>query len=158
MFEKWESEFLQMSAYVVLIAVLCSEDRRKRAISTDRCATRILPRRRGVRVHLPSFAPAHYGDGPMRGRSASRSFLFFLLSFFLHWTCSTADAAADAVRHGAEPRSAYLLSSRAWFESFQNWQSELLSTAVLVVHSIYLRQRESPESKPVAAPHAQTRV
>lgn len=38
---------------------------------------------------------------------------------------------------------------------FENWQSEFLSTAVLVVLAIVLRQRGSPESKPVAAPHGQ---
>jgi hypothetical protein len=41
-------------------------------------------------------------------------------------------------------------------ESFQNWQSEFLSIAVLLVLGIYLRQRGSPESKPVAAPHHAT--
>jgi hypothetical protein len=43
-----------------------------------------------------------------------------------------------------------------WFESFQNWQSEFLSTAVLVVLSIWLRQMNSPESKKVTAPHGET--
>jgi hypothetical protein len=43
-----------------------------------------------------------------------------------------------------------------WFESFQNWQSEFLSTAVLVVLSIWLRQKDSPESKPVGASHKKT--
>jgi hypothetical protein len=38
----------------------------------------------------------------------------------------------------------------------QNWQSEFLAVAVLAVLGIYLRQRGSPESKPVAAPHTQT--
>ena len=60
--------------------------------------------------------------------------------------------------HGETAQSAldYLTSAQLWFESFQNWQSEFLSTAVLIVLSIYLRQAESPESKPVAAPHSQT--
>ena len=46
----------------------------------------------------------------------------------------------------------YLVSSRFWFESFQNWQSEFLSLAAMVVLTIFLRQRGSPESKPVDAP------
>jgi hypothetical protein len=49
-----------------------------------------------------------------------------------------------------------LFSARLWFESFQNWQSEFLSTAAVVVLSIFLRFRGSPESKPVAAPHSAT--
>jgi hypothetical protein len=47
-------------------------------------------------------------------------------------------------------------SSQFWFQSFQNWQSEFLAVGSLVVLSIFLRQRGSPESKPVAAPHAHT--
>ena len=43
-----------------------------------------------------------------------------------------------------------------WYESFQNWQSEFLSIGVLVVLGIFLRQRGSPESKPVGAPNAKT--
>jgi hypothetical protein len=44
----------------------------------------------------------------------------------------------------------------AWFESFQNWQSEFLAVAVLVGASVYLREKGSPESKPVAEPHYET--
>jgi hypothetical protein len=50
----------------------------------------------------------------------------------------------------------HLYSAQFWFESLQNWQSEFLSTAVIVVLSIFLRFRGSPESKPVVAPHAKT--
>ena len=50
----------------------------------------------------------------------------------------------------------YLTSSRFWFESFQNWQSEFLAIASMVWLAVYLRQRWSPESKPVHAPHAET--
>mgnify|MGYP003576608782 CR=1 FL=1 len=46
----------------------------------------------------------------------------------------------------------YVVSSQFWFESFQNWQSEFLSLAAMVILSIFLRQRGSPESKPVDAP------
>ena len=78
----------------------------------------------------------------------------FVLSFVLHWVASARLAAEDAIEHGeaAPTVLAYLGDAQLWFESFQNWQSEFLSTAVLVVLSIFLRQRESPESKPVAAP------
>lgn len=49
-----------------------------------------------------------------------------------------------------------MFDAQLWFESFQNWQSEFLSTAVLAVLSIMLRQQGSPESKPVTASDAQT--
>lgn len=50
----------------------------------------------------------------------------------------------------------YLRSSRLWFESMQNWQSEFLAIAAMVWLSVYLRQRHSPESKPVHAAHDDT--
>jgi hypothetical protein len=50
----------------------------------------------------------------------------------------------------------YLGTSRFWFESFQNWQSEFLVVAVLAGASVYLREKGSPESKPVAEPHYET--
>lgn len=50
----------------------------------------------------------------------------------------------------------YLWSSRFWFESMQNWQSEFLSVATLSVLSIRLRQENSPEFKPVNKPHRLT--
>ena len=49
-----------------------------------------------------------------------------------------------------------LFEPEFWYESFQNWQSEFLSIGLLIVLGIYLRQRGSPESKPVAAPHHKT--
>jgi hypothetical protein len=50
----------------------------------------------------------------------------------------------------------FMTSAQFWFESFQNWQSEFLSLAAMVVLSVYLRQRGSPESKPVDAAHDET--
>jgi hypothetical protein len=50
----------------------------------------------------------------------------------------------------------YAATSRFWFESLQNWQSEFLAIGAMVVLSIFLRQRGSPESKPVDSPHSQT--
>ncbi|MEO6122538.1 MAG: DUF6766 family protein, partial [Ilumatobacteraceae bacterium] len=46
--------------------------------------------------------------------------------------------------------------SQFWFESLQNWQSEFLAVAAIVLLSIFLRQHGSPESKPVHAPNAET--
>ena len=52
--------------------------------------------------------------------------------------------------------SEFLTSAQFWFESFQNWQSEFLSLAAMVTFTIFLRQRGSPESKPVDAPTWET--
>ncbi|NUP83834.1 MAG: hypothetical protein HOV96_40540, partial [Nonomuraea sp.] len=52
----------------------------------------------------------------------------------------------------------YVTSAEFWNRSLQNWQSELLAVLSMVVLSIYLRQRGSPESKPVGAAHTATGV
>ena len=67
-------------------------------------------------------------------------------------------AVAEAAPHGGPQHSliAHLGDVGFWFESFQNWQSEFLATAALVVLSIVLRFRGSPESKYVNASNAKT--
>jgi hypothetical protein len=50
----------------------------------------------------------------------------------------------------------YATTSQFWFESMQNWQSEFIAVAAIVGLSIFLRQRGSAESKPVAEPHRHT--
>jgi hypothetical protein len=84
--------------------------------------------------------------------------LLFLASFVLHWVNSWRKAVEEAAQHGQPPEGLfqYLGGSEFWFESFQNWQSEFLSTAVLIVLAIWLREKGSPESKPIAAPHGET--
>jgi hypothetical protein len=84
--------------------------------------------------------------------------LLFLIAWVGHAIGGFAVFAADHMTHG-QSRPAftdYLMSARFWFESFQNWQSEFLAIASMVWLAVYLRQRWSPESKPVHAPHAET--
>ena len=83
---------------------------------------------------------------------------FFAVSFALHVVGGAGAYNQEQLAHGGDAVSVlgYLGTSRFWFESFQNWQSEFLSVGVLVVLSIFLRERGSPESKPVAAPHRAT--
>jgi hypothetical protein len=78
-------------------------------------------------------------------------FLLFFLSFALHAVGGAKEYSQEQIQHGEKPVSAieYLGTSRFWFESFQNWQSEFLSIGTLAVLSVFLRQKGSPESKPV---------
>jgi len=157
-FENWESEFLQMSAYVILTAVLVQRGSAESKNPDD------PPRDADLAAQAAKpGAPAALRGGVLVRALYARSLgiavaFLFLASFLLHWTQSAKAAAQEALEHGetAPTLLGYLADPQLWFESFQNWQSEFLSTAVLVVLSIYLRQRESPESKPVAAPHSQT--
>jgi hypothetical protein len=64
----------------------------------------------------------------------------------------------EQIAHGGESVTTlqFMETAEFWSQSFQNWQSEFLAVASLAALSIFLRQRGSPESKPVAAPHHQT--
>jgi hypothetical protein len=157
-FENWESEFLQMSAYVVLTAMLVQRGSAESRDPDDPPRDSDLERQAHNRG-----APKILSAGRLARALYARSlgialFSLFLLSFVLHWRNSAAVAAEEARQHGeaAVGTLAYLGDPQLWFESFQNWQSEFLSTAVLIVLSIWLRQRESPESKAVAAPNDET--
>jgi hypothetical protein len=84
--------------------------------------------------------------------------LLFLLSFLLHFYGSFKDENDQLSMKGLPPETmgAYITDPRFWFESFQNWQSEFLSVFAIVVLSIFLRQKGSPQSKPVDASHSET--
>lgn len=82
----------------------------------------------------------------------------FLVSFGLHAAGGRLAFNEERIRDGERTISLwqYVSTSRFWFESFQNWQSEFLSVGVLLVFSIFLRERGSPQSKRVDAPHFET--
>ena len=152
LFENWESEFLQMAAYVIMTAYLYQ---RGSAESRDPDGGEEEEERRR-RFKAPGISSLGRFLYPYSLGIALA--LLFVLCFVLHLGGSLNAANEEALLHGGEVKSAvaYLAEPRFWFESFQNWQSEFLSTAVLVVLSIFLRFRGSPESKPVNAPHEQT--
>jgi hypothetical protein len=157
--ENWESEFLQMAAYVLLTVSLfqrgSSESKKIGAIeAVDRD-----PRLAENGSDAPW--PVRRGGWILKIYENSLSLAFlalFLISFALHAIGGTTAYNVDRVAHGGDPASVaeYLRTSQFWFESFQNWQSEFLSLVAMVVLSIFLRQRGSPESKPVDAPHSHT--
>jgi hypothetical protein len=159
LFENWESEFLQMSAYVVLTAFLFqrgsaeSKDPETGAEQDENPAAYAGDPDTPLPVRLGGLSAALYAYS-----LGIALFVLFLLSFALHLRHSAAAEVVDALSHG-EPVPTiwqHAVSPKFWFESFQNWQSEFLSTAVLVILSVFLRFRGSPESKPVAAPHSKT--
>jgi uncharacterized protein DUF6766 len=159
LFENWESEFLQMSAYVILTALLFQ---RGSAESKDPDSYNPEDADPAKKSRGPD-APWPVRKGGLIGWLYSYSpgsvlALMFVFSFVLHWLYSVAAAGEPALQHSEPTQAAleYLPSAQLWFVSFQNWQSEFMATAALVVLSIVLRHRGSPESKPVAAPHSET--
>jgi hypothetical protein len=159
LFENWESEFLQMAVFVLLTTCLVQkgspESRRPDVIEPVDVDPRDFADQPGVPW------PVRRGGWVLRLYEHSLGLTFVVL-FVAAWAGHAAGGyatyAADQVDHGQiRPAFAdYLLSARFWFESFQNWQSEFLAIAAMVWLAVYLRQRWSPESKPVHAAHDET--
>jgi len=157
-FENWESEFLQMGMLVVLTIWLKqqgSADSKKLRGKED-----VDTRSRYSIIRAQSWKTRRKAIGLLvYGNSLSIAlFGLFFVSFGLHAVSGTGAANQEALLHHQPQQSVwqYMGSSQFWFESFQNWQSEFLSVGLLIVLSIFLRQRRSPESKPVAAPNKAT--
>jgi hypothetical protein len=85
-------------------------------------------------------------------------FVLFTLSIVFHAITGSRAYNEEQLQHGLPGTTVwgFVGSSDFWFQSFQNWQSEFLAVAVIVVGSVYFRQRGSAESKPVAAAHSET--
>ncbi len=161
-FENWESEFLQMAAFVVLTAMLRQKgspeskklDGEEEVDEDPRDALR-SPKRR---ANAPG--PVRRGGFALKLYEHSLSIalmLLFLMSFAVHAVGGAENYNEEQATHGGEQLStlAYVGTSRFWFESFQNWQSEFLAVGALFMLTIWLRERGSPQSKPVAASHSE---
>jgi len=158
-FENWESEYLQMGAYVLFTVFLfqrgSSESKdpdKEESVDED-------PRQEQDRGDLPW--PVRTGGLSLKVYEYSLSIAFvllFLISFIIHAIGGAREYSQEQLAHGGQAVSTweFLQTSEFWFQSFQNWQSEFLAVFSIVVLSIFLRQRGSPESKPVAAPHSKT--
>ena len=88
------------------------------------------------------------------------AFSIWIVSWFAHSVTGWSTFNADQLEHEQETVSwrGYLGTSEFWESTLQNWQSEFLAVGSMVVLAIYLRQRGSPESKPVGAAHTATGV
>lgn len=157
--ENWESEFLQMGVYVLFTVFLFQKgSSESKPLDNDDPVNRDP---RGSKNKKDAPGPVRTGGFILRIYERSLSLAFFTLfavSFVLHGLGGAADFNEERASHGEPPIGmlGYMSTSRFWFESFQNWQSEFLAIWAMVVFSIWLRQRGSPESKPVDAPHSQT--
>lgn len=158
-FENWESEFLQMGMYVVLTIFLFQKGSSESKPMGKDAPQDEDPRDAVIKKATPW--PVKQGGVALKFYEHSLSILFFALflaSMAMHAIGGSEAYNEDQQSHG-EPAVnilQYIGTSRFWFESFQNWQSEFLAVAVLVGASVYLREKGSPESKPVAEPHKET--
>lgn len=157
--ENWESEFLQMAAFVLLTTFLyqkgSAESKRIGVVEE----VDLDPRDFASAPDVPS--PVRRGGLALRLYEHSLGLAFallFIASLGIHALGGRAEYNSEQLEHGAPAVGLveYVSSSRFWFESLQNWQSEFLSLACMVIGTIFLRQRGSAESKPVFSPHSET--
>lgn len=156
-FENWESEFLQMGMYVLFTAFLFQKGSAESKKLRGKEAVDAQP-------HSSKYAPwpVRQGGAVLKVYEHSLSIsllLLFVLSFGLHAAGGAHATCAENQAHGqmeCQNTVQYMTTSKFWYESFQNWQSEFLAVGALVVLSIYFRQKGSPDSKPVNTPHSKT--
>lgn len=155
-FENFESEFLQMALYVILTVSL-------RQIGSAESKKLDEPEDVDREPKPGKNAPLAVRKGGwilwLYSRSLSICFaLLFLFSWCMHlygsWQNHNVEQQSKHL--SKDSLAAYLGQPEFWFETFQNWQSEFLSVFSIVFLTIYLRQKGSPESKPVDAPHLET--
>jgi hypothetical protein len=159
MFENWESEFLQMGAYILLTVFLVQKGSAESKDPDSKNDVDELPS--GAAVSKDAPWPVRRGGIWLRLYENSLLIAFVLLfgaSMVGHAFGGVDDYNAEQLAHHQHTVTTwgYFTSSRFWFESFQNWQSEFLAVLSIVVLTVFLRQRGSPESKPVATPHGET--
>jgi hypothetical protein len=158
-FENWESEFLQMGMYVVLTAFLYQRGSSESKPINEPAPQDQDPRTAAKDPRTPW--PVRRGGWVLALYEHSLAIAFFVL-FFASWALHAMGGVKafneEQVQHGQAAISVwrYVTTSQFWFESMQNWQSEFIAVAAIVGLSIFLRQRGSAESKPVAEPHRST--
>jgi hypothetical protein len=159
--ENWQSEFLQFFLYI-LATVWLVQRGSSESKEVDESG-RGSDREQQVGDHAPSDAPAWAVSGGLRTALYSRSLgaamgTIFALSWLAQSIAGRAAYNASQLSDLQDPVSwtGYVTSADFWSRSLQNWQSEFLAVAAMAALSIYLRQRGSPESKPVGSPHTST--
>ncbi|MEO6287623.1 MAG: DUF6766 family protein [Dyadobacter sp.] len=155
-FENFESEFLQMALYIMLTVGL-----RQQGSAESKSLDEPEEVDREPKPGPDAPWPVRKGGIILKLYENSLFIAFgvlFLISWYLHLYGSWIDHNDQQVLNGLpqDTLGNYLTQANFWFESFQNWQSEFLSIASVVLLTIFLRQKGSPESKPVDAAHWET--
>lgn len=159
--ENWQSEFLQFSLFIgATIWLLQKGSNESKALSEGGIESK---ERQRVGPYASARSPWLAKVDDWRTRIYENSLLLVMtLIFFATWFGQSLNNwrvfNADQLEHHESRVSwgRYLLDPDFWEKTLQNWQSEFLAVGTMAVFTIYLRQRGSPESKPVGAPHDET--
>jgi len=159
--ENWQSEYLQFSLYIFatiwLIQKGSNESKKPERAGRESAEQQLLGE------HASPDSPRWARVGGWRTALYSNSLLLVMGAIWIaSWLAQSLAGRivynADQLDHQAPTVSwpTYVTTSDFWNRTLQNWQSEFLAVGSMVILSVYLRQRGSPESKPVGAPHSET--
>jgi hypothetical protein len=161
--ENWQSEYLQFFVYTVLTVWLLQRGSPE-SKSLDKAGLESDEEQKVGSFAEPD-SPKWARAGGWRTRIFSSSLglamgAIFLASWLAQSIAGVAAFNEQQLSDRQDPVSwgQYLLEPDFWNRTLQNWQSELLAVASIAILAIYLRQRGSPQSKPVGSPHDATGI
>jgi hypothetical protein len=159
--ENWQSEYLQFTLYIFATIYLIQKGSNES--KEPHRAGRESDEEQLLGEHAKPESPRWAKLGGLRTAVYSNSLLLVMGSIWIaSWLAQSVTGRigynADQLDHQAAPVSwpSYLTTADFWNRTLQNWQSEFLAVGSMVILAVFLRQRGSPESKPVGAPHAAT--
>ncbi|MGH3351121.1 MAG: DUF6766 family protein [Nocardioides sp.] len=161
--ENWQSEYLQFLLYVVFTVWLLQRGSpESKALHS---AGQESDKEQKIGEHSQPDSPRLARVGGLRTALYSRSLgivmgSIFLLSWLVQSVAGWAAYNETRLQQLRDPISwpSYLANADFWARTLQNWQSEFLAVGSMAVFAIYLRQRGSPESKPVGSSHEATGI
>jgi hypothetical protein len=161
--ENWQSEYLQFTTFI-LFTVWVVQKGSPESKQLDKVGLESEEEQK-IGEHATADSPKWARARGLRLRIYSNSLVIVMGTIWLGtWFAQSVTGwsayNADQIDHQEATLSwlGYLGSADFWQTTLQNWQSEFLAVGSMAVLSIYLRQRGSPESKPVGAPHEATGV
>jgi hypothetical protein len=157
--ENWQSEYLQFTLYVLLTVWFVQRGSAEGKSPGEEGGE--SDEEQQVGAHAGPNSPRWARVGGWRSKLYANSLVLVMLAIWLgSWFAQSVTGwstyNADQIEHHQSTLNwlGYIGSSSFWEDTLQNWQSELLAVGSFAILSVYLRQRGSPESKPVGAAHA----
>ncbi|MDX6535087.1 MAG: hypothetical protein QOF68_2831 [Gaiellales bacterium] len=159
--ENWQSEFLQFTLYI--LATVWLVQRGSNESKEEGTEGRESDKDQRVGRHAQPQSPLWARVGGWRTTIYENSLVIamttiFFGAWFAQFVTGLAQYNQEQTEHG-EPTvgwMTYIHEPHFWDNTLQNWQSEFLAVGTMAIFTVYLRQRGSPESKPVGAPHEET--
>jgi hypothetical protein len=161
--ENWQSEYLQFTL-MILLTVWLLQKGSPESKELDK-AGRESDQSQRVGPYAQQNSPRWAKVGGIRRRLYENSLVLVMGTFWVGTRLAQSVTGmvqynSDLLDHREDPVawSHYITSADFWENTLQNWQSEFLAVGSMAILAVYLRQRGSPESKAVGAPHDATGV